>query len=632
MKKNVIYNIKARNTIVLFCVSNLIIGTSVWAQDITITTEGSTRSSAYGVQNKIVTVARNDKLYTYFGFLEEVPQSTILHDVKILEYEHSTDTKRYVHVGQTEELDAGGGGTLEPHGTPSLTLDSDGFLHVVYGPHYDDVKYRKSNQSLFSHSLNLVSETIIPHLKSTDDLWTYPIIKTDDSKTLHVAGSLDATNDNKNVAKDIGYVRKKVNDLDWTYPLNSTDPVHVFSPNYKFVRYDVMMNVDDNGKIHLLAPDTNAESNWKLDYTYFTSTNGGSSFTDQGLVWEHDLSKSMGWGNIAFDASNNPHFTMQAGNSELSEHIYYNYYNGQNWIKEELGLQNKYVHRPKLRIDDFGSLFMTFYSTDVPGWTGQNSTLYLGFKNLNDPNANISFFSYRNVYGHLIWMPTIEEREPYVNLDKNWFHMMWQENDNGINGAIQKVYADLVVPNDFEVPLRTFKRYTDFRAGDLLSVAKDYNSSHPTKRTIFDSTSNTNLIAGGKIVLHPGSSVKTGAKFNAKINVSLEGFDVQANLSSKSQRIQEIENNPVVETDLTSKGVLIFPNPSEGMFYINLPEKLISKETRIEIFDGIGRRVRTQSLGQKQNTIQTDSFGNGTYYLVITNKDQKIVKQILINN
>ncbi len=597
-------------------------------QDITVSTSGSVRGSAYAKQNKIVTLERGGELFTYFAFLEEQSPVTA-YTVRVLEYNHKDSMSNYVDVGDIQLLNG-----YPPHGTPSITIDKDGYLHIVYGPHYAEIKYRKSTQSLFNSSLNFSPIVTVGALKSSHDQWTYLTIKSDDSKTLHISGSLDATNPFSDKAQDIGYIRKKINQQ-WEYPLQTNDPVNSFSPNYEYVRYDVMMNIDNNNKVHILAPDTNASLSlpeWKTDYYYFTSGTGGNSFNSQGLVWEHDLVQSRGRGNIAFDSNDFPHFTINAGNTVLSEYIYHNYYNGQSWTKDAIGLQGKYVHVPKLRIDDYNHLFMSFYATNGSGWTSTGSELYLAFKDLNDSNATIKKYLYRKIPGSLIWIPTIEEFERFTNINKNWFHMMWQESTSHNNNAIQHIYADLVVPTEFAVPVRTYKRHTDFKTGTLLTAGNPNATSQPSLKTTLSETSTANFTSGQRIRLSPGFHIKRGAKFHATIDSGLEGFDKITNLMSKTGLKDEFEESSAEEVSSENQGLLLFPNPNTGVFHIDLPESLISEKVLVQIFDGLGKLVHQEKINASRGTIKTNSLSVGTYYLKVTHKETLFSKKILITN
>jgi len=91
----------------------------------TLSARGSTRGTAYAMSNKIVTA--NGK--TFVAWLDHVA------DVQIRTYDVATDTwADTVLVGKG----------VDNHSGPALTMDSDGYLHIVFGPHHGPFQYRRS--------------------------------------------------------------------------------------------------------------------------------------------------------------------------------------------------------------------------------------------------------------------------------------------------------------------------------------------------------------------------------------------------------------------------------------------------------------------------------------------------------
>ena len=197
------------------------------SQKINVSTNGSGRGTAYGYQNKIVTVLRDGESYTYITHLENTNDTSAVgarvFNVIVSEFKTSTNKlTNKVSAGYTwEPAIYCPPDFCEPHGTPNIVLDKDGFLHIVFGSHWSDVSYKKSKYSLFHSSIDFnVPEEIIPKLKSNKDKWTYPIIKLDDEGSVHVAGSLDSDSDGNltNKAREVAYVIKKKNS-NWRYEL-----------------------------------------------------------------------------------------------------------------------------------------------------------------------------------------------------------------------------------------------------------------------------------------------------------------------------------------------------------------------------------------------------------------------------
>jgi hypothetical protein len=106
------------------------IGHFASAQDPRIlSVDGSTRATGYHEANKIITFG--DK--THITWLDSVAGTGF--DVKIKTLDHLTQEWSPTYTIGTAQ---------DNHGGPALTVDSEGYLHVAYGPHSAPMKYRKS--------------------------------------------------------------------------------------------------------------------------------------------------------------------------------------------------------------------------------------------------------------------------------------------------------------------------------------------------------------------------------------------------------------------------------------------------------------------------------------------------------
>jgi hypothetical protein len=91
----------------------------------TLSTNGSTRGTAYAMSNKIIT-AKNKIFITWLDFVA---------DIKIQTYDIKKDS-----WDKTVLLGKG----VDNHSGPALTMDSKGYLYAVYGPHHGPFQIRKS--------------------------------------------------------------------------------------------------------------------------------------------------------------------------------------------------------------------------------------------------------------------------------------------------------------------------------------------------------------------------------------------------------------------------------------------------------------------------------------------------------
>ncbi len=78
--------------------------------------------------------------------------------------------------------------------------------------------------------------------------------------------------------------------------------------------------------------------------------------------------------------------------------------------------------------------------------------------------------------------------------------------------------------------------------------------------------------------------------------------------------------------EIERQKITVFPNPSEGVFQINVPKNLKSYQT--QVFDVNGKIILT---GENTNEIDLNNFSNGIYFLKIKNEDvEETVKLIKI--
>lgn len=120
---------------------------------------GSTRATRYATANKIVTLVGR----THVAWLDSVSRTVVA------TYDHGTDAwGATVLVGEGKDN----------HGGPALTCDSNGFLHIVFGPHGGPFQYCRSARP------NDTSEWV--KLPDFGQGATYPSTVFDDRDTLHI--------------------------------------------------------------------------------------------------------------------------------------------------------------------------------------------------------------------------------------------------------------------------------------------------------------------------------------------------------------------------------------------------------------------------------------------------------------
>lgn len=127
------------------------------------------------------------------------------------------------------------------------------------------------------------------------------------------------------------------------------------------------------------------------------------------------------------------------------------------------------------------------------------------------------------------------------------------------------------------------------------------------------------------------------------VNIFIEGIyknlyvvtDPSGNRSEEVWRVVEVNKNCEVLSSVSSIGdnahVTVYPNPSNGIFEINL-DKLSNKVESIEIINSVGERIMNIDNNNIQKLISVDlsGFATGVYSVKISGKDINIVKRIII--
>ena len=154
---------------------------------------GSTRGTAYTMSNKILTADGK----THVVWLDQINKTYVR------TYFHKT--KRWgkpVHIGTGDDNHAG----------PALVMDSQGYLHVVFGPHHNPLQYAVSKRPNTSTSW-------VQQAPLGGPCATYPSLVCDSDDTLHACyrGSVD-----KERPWGIMYQRKPKG-KDWTAPVKLLD-------------------------------------------------------------------------------------------------------------------------------------------------------------------------------------------------------------------------------------------------------------------------------------------------------------------------------------------------------------------------------------------------------------------------
>lgn len=304
----------------------------------TLSTNGSTRATAYMMSNKIITA--NGKIF--MAWLDRVA------DIQIKEYDIKND-----QWSETVLLGQG----VDNHSGPAITMDSEGYLYAVFGPHHGPFQFRKS-----SKPYQIKEWEQIEHFGVTA---TYPSLICDQNDVLHITyrGGQEPWR--------LMYQQKPKNG-DWTEP---RELVHSGVED-GYTQYGNPITFSADGTLHLgfHIYDFHPESGKSVGY--LKSKDGGKTWENaQGTIMEMPVNPKsdcfieqgpeldMRAGSIVTDKANLPWLTVfHNEKNPRSSTIWH--FDGQKWQSIELldFIKEKYpdwgILYSNLTIDQEGMFYM----------------------------------------------------------------------------------------------------------------------------------------------------------------------------------------------------------------------------------------------------------------------------------
>ena len=90
-----------------------------------------------------------------------------------------------------------------------------------------------------------------------------------------------------------------------------------------------------------------------------------------------------------------------------------------------------------------------------------------------------------------------------------------------------------------------------------------------------------------------------------------------------------IKSSSGIEDMQTTSKVDVYPNPSNGLFTINLSDIKDSK-VKLEVYNLIGEKVWENNFNKENTTINLSQLSKGIYYLSVKSSNNTITKKITI--
>ena len=169
--------------------------------------------------------------------------------------------------------------------------------------------------------------------------------------------------------------------------------------------------------------------------------------------------------------------------------------------------------------------------------------------------------------------------------------------------------------------------YNCFGATQTIVVADDGES------VVFQSGSNTNLIAGQSIRILPGTKISPGAYLHAYITSTgefCESIAHESIVSNNNEKIkaQQIKPNNRNDNNLSETPSLsVFPNPNNGQFTI--VANGFDDNTKFIIYNPMGKTILKDIL-RKENALDLSSYNKGLYFIKTISNNKVLTQKILI--
>ncbi|HOT88405.1 MAG TPA: T9SS type A sorting domain-containing protein, partial [Bacteroidales bacterium] len=89
-----------------------------------------------------------------------------------------------------------------------------------------------------------------------------------------------------------------------------------------------------------------------------------------------------------------------------------------------------------------------------------------------------------------------------------------------------------------------------------------------------------------------------------------------------------------IEQTKNENGITLFPNPASNMVSLNIDsenyQNINNEDFEMNVYNMMGKLVKTAVLKQNQNQINMDDLSNGIYMLIVKSKSVTTTKKLII--
>lgn len=383
-----------------------------------------------------------------------------------------------------------------------------------------------------------------------------------------------------------------------------------------------------------LTVNTSTSTDTETKTGYITVTNPGSGFTydfeactnftvDQFspcTTYDGDATVTYGSDNLTFTNEGytgsfiafNPSATTPAAGSDWSAHGGSKYGACFNSIPSEGSINNDWFITPQINLQSNSSL--SFWAKSITDTYGlERFNVYV-----STTNNNIGSFT-KISSGSFVEAPTTWTQYTY-NLNSYNSQNIYLAIQCVSNDAFVFMIDDIVVTTETQTvtpPVANFYGTPTSGCAPLTVNYYDQSTNTPTSRSwSFPGGTPSTSTATNPVIVY-----NTPGTYNASLTVANAGGN---NSYTRSSYIT-INDCSAVDDNIASK-VSIFPNPTDGILNIMLPEYKAS----VKISNIIGKEVKSFKLTSKENQIDLSSLTPGMYFIEIQLSDSKITSKITV--
>ena len=136
-----------------------------------------------------------------------------------------------------------------------------------------------------------------------------------------------------------------------------------------------------------------------------------------------------------------------------------------------------------------------------------------------------------------------------------------------------------------------------------------------------------NITANGQM-----ATIDWNTLYSGEATIGYRGSNICAE-GEITEKVVFVSNATAIEEMSSDKHLVIYPNPNEGSFYVNMELQKLSA-IKLALVDGTGRVVWTKSVSPTnhlQMHCEPGKLQPGVYQLILTTENHRMVKKVVVN-